>query len=161
MGARVPAGVSIDGEPPALTRETTATLTIAGPAITHYRYRVNDGPLSDEQTVDSPIVLTDLVDGDYTVFVMGRNVAGVWQDEADANASLMWTVDRQLSRLVINEVLAANAGAVPHEGTLPDVVEIYNDSEAPADLSDIFQLSVSNLHHCESFGRMHKLATGS
>ena len=43
MGASVPAGPWIFGEPAALTRETSATLSVGGPGIIEYRYRVNGG----------------------------------------------------------------------------------------------------------------------
>ena len=62
-----------------------------------------------------------------SVAVVGRNFAGVWQDEADATLSRTWTVDRQLARVRISEVLARNATAVHHEGTYPDLVELVND----------------------------------
>ena len=54
------------------------------------------------------IALTGLANGTYTVFVEGQSFAGVWQ--ATPTASRTWTVDSNLSRLVINEVLADNGG---------------------------------------------------
>ena len=130
IGARVPAGPSITGEPAALTAGTTATLTVAGPGVTDYTYRVNGVVWSAERTVDTAIELTGLVDGDYTVEVLGKNWAGVWQDEADAAVSQTWTVDASLARVRINEVLAINTAAVEHEGTYPDIIELHNDSGA-------------------------------
>jgi len=130
IGAMVPAGPSITGEPPSVTAETAATLTIAGPGVTDYTYRVNGGAWRAEETVDTPIELTALADGDYTVDVIGKTWAGVWQDEADAAVSRTWTVDTSLSRVRINEVLATNTTAVEHEGTYPDIIELHNDGAA-------------------------------
>ena len=48
MGAHVPAGASISGEPATITAATAATLTVAGPGITHYRFRLNDGAFGPE-----------------------------------------------------------------------------------------------------------------
>ncbi len=135
MGARVPAGATISGEPNLVTRDTTATLIVGGPGVTRYRYRVNGDPWSDEISVETPIMLTGLADGDYRVEAIGRNSLGLWQAEAAATNSRPWTVDRNLSRLLINEVLAANEGAVPHAGTLPDVIELFNDSGTSVNLS--------------------------
>jgi len=135
MGAVVPAGASIAGEPSVLTRQTEATLTVAGPGITHYKYRLNDGVLSDAAPVQQPVQLSDLSDGEYTVYVVGRTAAGVWQDEAEAVASKTWTVDTSLARLLINEVLAGNRSAVDHLGTFPDLIELYNDGPLPVDLA--------------------------
>ena len=137
MGALVPAGASIAGEPTAVTRDTAATLTVGGPGITHYRYRLNDGEFSTETPIESPIELTALADGTYTVHVIGKDLLGVWQAESDATASLTWTVDATLARLVINEVLASNDVAFEIEGSHPDFIELFNDGPDPIDLNDM------------------------
>lgn len=134
MGAAVPAGASISGEPRSITGRTSAVLTVAGPGITHYRYRLNSGPWSGETPVSTPISLTGLAPGTYTVRVTGRYVGGIWQDESAATVSRTWQVVAG-PHVVINEVLARNVGAVAHLGTYPDLVELYNDSDVPADLA--------------------------
>jgi hypothetical protein len=140
MGAYVPAGAAICGEPDEVTYHTEATLTVGGSGITHYKYCLNDpnGPWSEELSVDVPIELTGLADeNSYTVYVIGKNSAGVWQNEDDATASRTWTVDVSHWRLVINEVLAQNVETVDHEGTTPDLIELYYDGPAPLNLSDM------------------------
>ena len=138
MGAAVAAGASIAGEPAANTRDTSATLTVGGPGITHYRYQLNDGEFSDEQPIETPIELTDLTPGTYTVRVIGKNLLGGLQEIADATTSLSWTVGSDVSRLVINEVLASNdaAFALPN-GSHPDYIELYNDSDTEVSLDGI------------------------
>ena len=138
MGAMVPAGASISGEPPAMTYHTEATLTIAGPGITDYKYRVNDDPTwSAETSVGVPIQLTGLVDGEsYTVYVIGKNSAGVWQSEDQATASATWTVDLNAGLnpgdVVINEILAhSHAGA-------PDWIELHNTTNTTIDIGGWF-----------------------
>ena len=51
LGAAVPEGIFITGEPPVVTTETSATLTVGGPGIFAYRYRVDGGA----QTAEMPI----------------------------------------------------------------------------------------------------------
>ena len=46
LGALVSDQIRITGEPPAFTTSTSATLTVGGPGLFGYRYRVNDGPWS-------------------------------------------------------------------------------------------------------------------
>jgi hypothetical protein len=97
MGAAVPAGASIAGEPDRITDQTTVTLTIAGPGITDYRYTVNDplGNWSEELSLaDHPtLVLDQLIDGQsYTIYVKGKNSAGVWQVNPEYATSKTWTV---------------------------------------------------------------------
>ena len=90
MGAYVPAGAAICGEPDEITYRTNATLTVGGPGITHYKYCINDSnePWIGEFSVDTPIVLNGLTDGQsYTVYAIGKNSAGLWQSEDDAAAS--------------------------------------------------------------------------
>jgi hypothetical protein len=144
IGALVPAGASISGEPQPVTNSNSATLTVGGPDIYAYKYRINNGAWSAEidtinpgtpNAVIPPIQLSGLADGTYTVYVVEKNDAGFWQDMAQPTASKTWTVDSGHSRLVINEVLALNTAAVNHEGTFPDLVELYNDSPTVRDLS--------------------------
>jgi hypothetical protein len=145
MGAYVPAGAAICGEPDEVTYRTEATLTVSGPGITHYKYTVNDpnGPWSAEiQLPANPydtsdpyygndiINLSGLENGQsYTVYVIGKNSAGLWQSEDYPTVSRTWTVDTSYAYLVINEVLAHT------QGMAPDLVELYYDGPAPLDLT--------------------------
>lgn len=138
MGAYVPSGAAIFGEPDGVTYQTSATLLVGGPGITHYKYSINNplGPWSEERPVDMPIELTNLINGQsYVVFVTGKNAAGVWQSEDNPAISRVWTVDTSYSRLVINEVLAINSSIFEHEGTFPDLIELYYDGPASLNLS--------------------------
>ena len=88
-----------------MTWSTAATLSVGGPGIYAYKYRVNDGPWSAEVPRPEaglaadpeplpPIVLTGLQNGQsYTVYVLGKDSAGVWQSESRPTASRTWTVD--------------------------------------------------------------------
>ena len=90
MGALVPAGASISGEPPAVTSRTEATLIINGPGIIAYKYAVNGGAYGPETPIWKPLHLTGLTSGSYTVFVLGKSSAAVWQ--ATPARSKSWTV---------------------------------------------------------------------
>jgi len=125
MGAMVPAGATISGEPRSSTGRTSATLSIGGAGITHYKFRLNDGPWSGEIPVATPISLTGVTNGTYTACVLGKDVAGLWQNQP--TASRTWTVSASAFHVVINEVMAASADG--------DWIELYNDSDQPADLS--------------------------
>ncbi len=138
MGAYVPNGAAIFGEPEEITYHTDVTLIVGGPGITHYRYSINNpnGPWSEERPVDVPIELTNLLNGrSYIVYVIGRNSASLWQSQDEATASRVWTIDTSYSRLVINEVLANNISALENEGTFPDLIELYYDGTASLNLS--------------------------
>jgi len=132
MGAYVPKGAAVSGEPDELTYHTDATLNVGGPGITHYKYRLNDGLWSEELSIDThpQIALDDLSHGSsYTIYVIGKNSAGVWQDEADSTVSRTWTVDASHWKFIINEVLADSNDAGP------DLIELYYDGLSALDMS--------------------------
>jgi hypothetical protein len=147
MGAMIPAGASISGEPFPVTWRTHATLTVGGPEVSGYRYRINDGPWSAEVLRSDiglsadpqplpPIELTALQNGQsYTVHVIGRDSAGIWQSQDHPTVSRTWLVDTSDRHLVISEVLAVNRSAFQHEGTFPDMVELYYDGPGPLSLA--------------------------
>jgi hypothetical protein len=128
MGALVPAGASISGEPASVVGTRSAALTVGGPAITHYKYRLNNGAWSAETPVATPISLSGLADGTYTVYVIGKNDAGEWQAESAPTASRTWTVDNSKPTIRVNEVLSNGATGVA------DMIELYNHGDAPVDL---------------------------
>jgi hypothetical protein len=136
IGAYIPSGAAICGEPGQITYRTSAALTVGGPGITRYKYSLNNpnGPRSQERPVSEPIVLAGLANRQsYTVYALGKNSAGVWQ--GTPTASRTWTVDTSYSRLVINEVLAVNQSAVDHEGTFGDLIELFYDGPGSLNLS--------------------------
>jgi hypothetical protein len=138
MGAYVPSGAAICNEPDAITYRTNTTLTVGGPGITHYKYRLNNEPWSQELPVDTPIVLNNLVNGQtYTVYVIGKNSAGSWQSEDEPTASRTWTIDTSYSKLVINEVLAINSTTLDRGGSFPDLIELYYDGPTSLNLSGV------------------------
>jgi hypothetical protein len=133
-GAMVLPWASISGEPPAQTSSKNATLGVGGPGIVRYQYRVNNGAWSAVRDVSQPIQLTNLANDNYAVFVRGQNVAGGWQSISNPTTSRSWTVNASLTSLVISEVMASNVNAVAHQGTRPDVIELYNGGAAAINL---------------------------
>ena len=128
MGAYVPRGAHVASVPGERDHRTEATLSVWGPGVTAYRYSLNapEGPWSEERSVDMPITLTGLRNGDsYTIYVLGKNSAGVWQEQP--NASRTWTVDTAARRLQLSEILAVNETTYENGGIFPDVVELYCD----------------------------------
>jgi hypothetical protein len=137
MGAVVPAGASIAGEPPSPTAQTSATLTMGGPGLTHYRWSLNKGAYGPETPIGTPISLSSLANGSYAVTAIGKNSAGVWQDTNRATPSKAWIVNAALSRLVISEVLARNNTAVPVGSRHPDLIELHNAGGVTANLAGL------------------------
>ena len=139
LGGLIPGGARIAGEPSILTASTSATLTVGGPGVFYYKWKLDNGPWSAAIPIDpanplhfprnaptirtAQLSLAGLAPGPHTVFVIGQDYAGVWQEEAAATASKTWTVDPMLQRILINELRADSA-------TLPDSIEIYNAGAA-------------------------------
>lgn len=149
-GATAPAGAWIANEPGPVTASDSASLLIGGAGIFAYQYRINGGAWSETIDIgvgfdpDGPqgtvrtdtLELTGLADGTYTVEVLGQNFAGAWQETP--TASRTWTVNSTYQDVVINEILANNVDTFDHEGTNPDVIELYNPSGAAVDLGGMF-----------------------
>ena len=163
-GGLNPKGLLVFGEPPAVTASTSATLTVApggtfnwGSVVppylwgyTHYQWKLDTGAWSAETpiTTSPTITLSNLANGPHTVYVRGKNDAGYYQDDtfvyptnasvaAHLTASRIWTVNATRPIVVLNELLADNAGAVVHVESTPDAVELHNVSDVAADLSGL------------------------
>jgi len=127
---------TISGEPRSPTFATTATLTVGGADITHYRYRLNNGALSAEAPVANPITLSGLANGSTnTVYVVGRNSGGIYQSAGAPTISKTWVVNTAAPTVRLSEVLAQNVSAFNHSGTFPDAIELHNEGGSVVDLS--------------------------
>jgi hypothetical protein len=91
-GATIPPGCYLGSVPPAATRETSAAITIGGPGIFSYRWRL-DGESWSEPVAIAPGVfprtgntartavlsIPTLTEGSHTLEVIGQDFAGNWQ----------------------------------------------------------------------------------
>ena len=130
-----PPVATVAGVPRAVTAFTSATLIVGGDDVTHYRYRLNNGAYSAETPVGTPITLTGLPNGSSNrVSVIGKNGNNVWQSTNAATISAWWTINTAWPGLRLNELLALNNGGVAHEGTFPDLIELFNEGPGPVNL---------------------------
>lgn len=155
-------GVSLAGAPSGRTNSTAATLTVgtlltgagipagaanfpAGSGWTHYKWRLDGGGWSPETPIATPIALSGLANGRHTVDVVGRNDAGTYHDSSDLGtsariSSVTWTVDTAYippapaPAVRINEVLASNTRTMGFGAVFPDLIELTNVGNAPADI---------------------------
>ncbi len=134
-GALVPSGASISGEPQSPSPINSVGLTVGGPGISNYVFRVNGSPYSEERPVTEIVHLSNLANTTFTVQVLGRNSAGVQQDFNAPTTSRSWTVERDFSRVRLSEVLARNTSVLAPDGSTPDMVELHNSGPDPVDLS--------------------------
>ncbi|HEY7118870.1 MAG TPA: hypothetical protein VH475_19935 [Tepidisphaeraceae bacterium] len=154
MGAGIPTGVSLAGEPPAFTNNRDATITVgfgAGSGTNAagyltYKYRINNGPYSAETPIGTPITLTGLADGTYTVYALGKNDAGIWQAEFDVTASKAFTVDTQPPQLqssVFHHELPAQTLVLKfnepflQQGVQAALQIVNQDTHTPVDLGGV------------------------
>lgn len=156
MGAAVPMGASISGEPASPTSSTSASLTVGslrsgngippagfplGSGYTHYRWRLDGGAWSAETPTATPIALSGLGDGKHSVQVAGKRDSGWYQDASELapddviTVSRAWTVNTTMQGLRLNEILARNRFTLVTNGESPDLVELFNAGGASVDLS--------------------------
>ncbi len=134
LGAAVEPAVWISGEPTEISGRHRAQVSVGGPGLTQYRYRLLQGEWSEPIEAGVPIELRDLTDGAYHVDVVGRNAAGIWQSFDGATRSKVWNVNTGRNPVLISEVLALNH-SIDILGATPDLVELHNNSDAAFDLS--------------------------
>lgn len=135
LGAAVPAGASLSGEPASPTASTQASLSVAGPAISHYRFKLDAGTWSEERPVLQAIVLTGLSAGVHQVSVLGRTLDGDWQAESTPTLSQPWEVRAELPGVMLSEIMARNDRTLQIDGEFPDWVELVNPSAGQANLA--------------------------
>lgn len=156
LGASRNFGVMLSGIPEGITSRDNAQIQVGinragngipaaswanGAGYTHYKWRIEGGQWSPELPIATPIILTNLANGTYRIEVVGKRDCGFYQDDpvygtdAFVTVSRAWTVDRNLSPVRINEVLAANRAAYIHYDTTPDIIELYNESDTAVSLA--------------------------
>ncbi len=78
LGAMVPAGPLLDTDIDTVATGEEIVLSVYGPGMTSYRYRIDDGPWQREAPLDEPIRATLSDVGPRRVDVIARNSAGEW-----------------------------------------------------------------------------------
>jgi len=134
MGATADSGIAIANHPTGTTHLRDVTLTVGGPGIFGYRYRVNGSSWSEDLPIGelgfvpnntvrtANISLTGLPEGTQTVEVLGQDFAGEWQLEPTIAT---WTIQAG-PQIVLSEVLASNTGVLQSAGATPDFIELQN-----------------------------------
>ncbi|MGC9035452.1 MAG: lamin tail domain-containing protein [Verrucomicrobiia bacterium] len=156
LGANKNFGVLLSGVPEGITSRGDAVIKVGinrsgngipsgdwqyGAGYTHYKWRFEGGQWSAETPINTPIILTNLLSGTYRIEVVGKRDCGHYQDDpvytsnAFVTVSALWTVNRALAPIRINEVLAANRSAVIHYDTTPDLIELYNESDTSVSIA--------------------------
>jgi hypothetical protein len=156
-GADVPEWAYILNGPVGSTDSTSASFTIGGPGIIAYKWRLNGGAWSAETTIgtgaafprtvgviterQATLALTGLTPGPQTLEVIGKDMAGNWQDNDPARTVIgasqaapttrTWTIETSAPLVRISEVLANSA-------TLPDQVELHNFGSVPVSMAGWF-----------------------
>jgi len=70
--------------------QTAIDITVGGEDVTHYKYKLDEGEYGEETSVEISIQLSDLLEDEHTIYVIGRDAAGNWQEEA---TTYIWTID--------------------------------------------------------------------
>ncbi len=132
LGAWVPVGAVVLGLPATPTAAPALTLQIVGAGLTHYRYSIDAGEWSPPRTLATTLETGELGIGKHELRVQGLTSAGVWQAEPGTVAT--WERVGSFGGVRLNELLAENGGAVPVSGASPDLLELFNPGDQPADL---------------------------
>ncbi len=130
-GFTCPSGVAVFGTPfTSASRQVAFALSVGGPGMVDYQWRLNGGEWSAATPVASPLNLSGL-SGGVLLEVQGRDLTGVWS----GTVSKSWTTSPAAWPVFLGEVLASNAAAVG--GSADDYIELLNDSDAAVDVSGL------------------------
>ena len=87
-----PPRATLANHPESVTNSLTSSMTVGGIGVTHYMYRLNDDPWSDETAIEAFLTCVLSGEGTGTLHVTGKNSSGAWQREDEAT-ELTWRVD--------------------------------------------------------------------
>ncbi len=110
------------GAPVSPTPNRDEALTVWGPGLTHYRFRLDGGEFGTPKPIAEPLILSVAAEGQHTLEVIGRDAAGEWMSLPHV---MTWVVSGEASPLLISEVMAVGG----------DWVEIRNRSRFSVNLS--------------------------
>jgi hypothetical protein len=94
---------TLSGAPAGSTNQTTATVTVGGNNVVTYMYSLNSVTYGAATPVSTPITLTGLAEGSYTLSVLGIDAAGKQQNTASPTTA-SFTVSKALPALAMNPV---------------------------------------------------------
>ena len=83
---------TIANAPPRATNQTRYRFEIGGIGVVAYQYKLDGDSWSQEQPMGTVISFELDAEGWYTLYVIGRNAAGIWQAEEDVT-TIKWYLD--------------------------------------------------------------------
>ena len=106
----------LSGQPDSPTGSNGAIVHVSGNAIVAYKYKFDGSGWSGETAIATAVTKTNLSEGSHSIYVIGKNDAGTWQDETAAT-SYSWNVDLTPPASVTLPVLPDN----PSSEVRPDI----------------------------------------
>ena len=64
--------------------DTTASIVIGGEDVSHYKFQLDGAAYGNEDAVTNPLLLKNVSNGEHTLSVVGRDLAGNYQAENEA-----------------------------------------------------------------------------
>ncbi len=83
---------TLSGTPASPTNSQSIDVTVGGTDVQAYMYRIDGEAWSGETAIGTHIIRAGLAEGSHTLYVVGKDSAGNWQDFGDAT-SHTWTID--------------------------------------------------------------------
>ena len=83
------------------TKFNSINMTVTGEGVTHYKFKIDAGNFNAETPVATPIILSDLSNGEHTLEVVGRDIAGNYQTEL-LSTRVTWEVNTSLLTAVLS-----------------------------------------------------------
>ena len=147
IGATVAVGVGATTNDAVFTvginRTNSATVASGGfpngSGYTHYKWRLDGGAWSAETPAGTKLAIPGFRSGAHRLDVNGKRDSGMYQDDAGYGelAGVASVFSGTARRLLFNEILASNGSRAPHEGTYPDIIELFNPGSSQVNLAGL------------------------
>lgn len=107
----------LSGTPANPTAQKTTNVTVGGPGIVAYKYKLDAGVYSDETSVSTPIQLSGLADGSHTLYVIGKETSGIWNPEGQATTYTWYIASAVVTGSMLLHYDAGNPSSYPGSGS--------------------------------------------
>ena len=88
-----PAPTNINGLPSDISNASDLTIAIAGNGLVSYKYKLDDNETwSEEKDIATLIELSNLIEGEHNLYIIGKDSIGNWQTEANITTA-SWVIN--------------------------------------------------------------------
>ena len=116
---------SLTAAPATTTNTASLVLNVSAGDAVSYRYQLDGGPLTPATPVATPIVLSNLADGQHVLALYGKDAAGNWQKDA---THYSWSTDTVAPIVTLHSspLILTNSASATFEFAANEPVAVFS-----------------------------------